>query len=323
MVATWRLAAALGRRPVRVVWCRVRGARRVVRAGGTPDSSLDRGVAFRPSIPAGSHIGPSIGRAAYSKGRGATLRSSQVLAGPAAAVAVAYMTTIPDTASVAAIDRDRLAAATPIPLGAPTERGPDIAQLTERPVSVRRLVTRFALAGLPVLAAAIVVTAIASVRIGTKLGIDDAKRVSFVATKLVNDHVLDDRIVTMDPAAILEMDRFVHDYVLTDKLTIVKIHAADGTVLYSNETALIGQKFPFDDEVISVLDHREEVAASISELDKKETRSRWTIDCWRSIAEPRHRRARHCCSRPTFRTARCAIRAATSGVSSLPSPWVR
>lgn len=183
---------------------------------------------------------------------------------------VAYMTTIPDTASVAAIDRDRLAAATPIPLGAPTERRPDIAQLTERPVSVRRLVTRFALAGLPVLATAIVVTAIASVRIGTKLGIDDAKRVSFVATRLVNDHVLDDRIVTMDPTAILEMDRFVHDYVLTDKLTIVKIHAADGTVLYSNETALIGQKFPFDDEVISVLEHREEVAASISELDKKE-----------------------------------------------------
>lgn len=163
-----------------------------------------------------------------------------------------------------------MAAATPISLGAPTERKLDIAKLAERPVSVRRLVTRFALAGLPVLAAAIVVTAIASVRIGTKLGIDDAKRVSYVASKLVHDHALDDRLVTMDPTAVVEMDRFVHDYVLTDKLTIVKIHAANGTVLYSNETALIGQQFPLGEEELSVLDHRRDVVAEISELVKKE-----------------------------------------------------
>lgn len=180
------------------------------------------------------------------------------------------MTAFPDTASAAAISKDLLAASTPISLGAPAERGPDVSKLSERPVSVRRLVTRFALAGLPVLAAAIVVTAIASIRIGTKLGIDDAKRVSLVASKLVHDHALDDRIVTMDPTAIVEMDRFVHDYVLTDNLVIVKIHAADGTVLYSNETGLIGQNFALGDEELGLLDHQGEVVADISELTKDE-----------------------------------------------------
>ena len=180
------------------------------------------------------------------------------------------MTAFPDTASAAAISKDLLAASTPISLGAPAERGPDVSKLSERPVSVRRLVTRFALAGLPVLAAAIVVTAIASIRIGTKLGIDDAKRVSLVASKMVHDHALDDRLVTMDPTAIVEMDRFVHDYVLTDNLVIVKIHAADGTVLYSNETGLIGQNFELGDEELDLLDHQGDVVADISELTKDE-----------------------------------------------------
>jgi signal transduction histidine kinase len=183
---------------------------------------------------------------------------------------VALMTAFPDTASAAAISKDLLAASTPISLGAPAERGPDVSKLSERPVSVRRLVTRFALAGLPVLAAAIVVTAIASIRIGTKLGIDDAKRVSLVASKMVHDHALDDRLVTMDPTAIVEMDRFVHDYVLTDNLVIVKIHAADGTVLYSNETGLIGQNFELGDEELDLLDHQGDVVADISELTKDE-----------------------------------------------------
>ena len=180
------------------------------------------------------------------------------------------MTAFPDTASAAAISKDLLAASTPISLGAPAERGPDVSKLAERPVSVRRLVTRFALAGLPVLAAAIVVTAVASVRIGTRLGIDDAKRVSYVASKLVHEHALDDRIVAMDPTAIVEMDRFVHDYVLTDELVIVKIHSADGTVLYSNEAGLIGQVFPLGDDEIGLLNHEGEVVAEISELTKQE-----------------------------------------------------
>ncbi|MFM2078549.1 MAG: hypothetical protein RJA49_2439 [Actinomycetota bacterium] len=180
------------------------------------------------------------------------------------------MTAFPDTAPAAAVSADPLASATPIPLGAPNDRGPELSKLADRPISVRRLVTRFALAGLPVLAAAIVVTAIASVRIGTKLGIEDAKRVSYVATRLVQEQRLDDRILTSDPTAIIEMNRFVHDYLLHDSLVIVKIHSADGTVLYSNEGALIGQKFPLGDAELAVLDGRNDVEAEISELTKQE-----------------------------------------------------
>ena len=116
------------------------------------------------------------------------------------------MTLFPETKQADAASTELLAAAVPVDLGAPTEKRATAPSGPQAPVSVRRLVIRFALAGIPVLAAAIVITAIASVRIGTKLGIEDAKRVNYVSALLVQDQVLDDGLLMGDPESITAVD---------------------------------------------------------------------------------------------------------------------
>jgi signal transduction histidine kinase len=138
------------------------------------------------------------------------------------------------------------------------------------PISVRRLVIRFALAGIPALIAVIVITAIASVRIGTRLGIDDARRISFVAATLVEEQGLQDGLLTGDPDAIAAVDNVVTTYVIRGYLVRVKLHSVDGVVLYSNDARLIGEQFPMGDEERAVLDGTNEVEAEVSDLSKEE-----------------------------------------------------
>ena len=179
------------------------------------------------------------------------------------------MTLFPETTQADAASSDLLASAAPFDLGAPkARRNVDVA--SQAPVSVRRLVVRFALAGLPVLAAAIVVTAIASVRIGTKLGIDDAKRVSYASALLVEEQALEEGLLEGDPDAIARMDDFVRKYILRSSLIKVKIHTGDGTIIYSNEPLLIGQSFPMGDDEREVLSGELDVEAEISDLSKEE-----------------------------------------------------
>lgn len=179
------------------------------------------------------------------------------------------MTVIPDT-NQAAGDTTTLAAAVPVDLGAPTDRRSSVPTGPQAAVSVRRLVLRFALAGVPVLAAAIVVTAIVSVRIGTKLGIEDAKRVNYVSALLVEEQALDDSLLVGDPAAIGATDDFVRRYIVRASLVKVKIHDASGRILYSNEAQLIGEQFPLGDEEMDVINGEVDVVAEISDLSKEE-----------------------------------------------------
>ena len=181
------------------------------------------------------------------------------------------MTLIPETTRADTTGRDPLAVARPVDLGAPSGSRTPLKDGPQAPVSVRRLVARFALAGVPVLALAIVVTAFASVRIGTRLGIDDAKRVNFVSAKLVKEHALDDALLDGDQDAFAKMHAFVRDYIISDSsLVKVKIHTADGRIVYSNDTDLVGEQFPLGDEELAVLEGREEVEAEVSDLSKEE-----------------------------------------------------
>lgn len=180
------------------------------------------------------------------------------------------MTLFPETTQAGAAPTEQLAAAVPVDLGAPTDKRTALPTGHQPPVSVRRLVVRFALAGIPVLAAAIVITAIASVRIGTKLGIEDAKRVNYVSALLVQDQAVDDGLLVGDPASITKVDEFVNRYIVRSSLVKVKIHDAEGRILYSNEAKLIGQQFPLGEEELGVLNGDEEVEAEISDLSKEE-----------------------------------------------------
>ena len=137
-------------------------------------------------------------------------------------------------------------------------------------VSVRRLVLRFALAGLPALAAAIVVTAVASVRIGTRLGIEDAKRTTWVSAQIVQDRALDDALLAGDHNAVAQLDQFVRKYVVRGALVRVKLWRGDGTIIYANEPRLIGSRYPLDADAMAVIHGEVDAIAEVSDLQKPE-----------------------------------------------------
>jgi signal transduction histidine kinase len=138
------------------------------------------------------------------------------------------------------------------------------------PVSVRRLVVRFVLAGIPALTAAIVITAIASERIGTRIGVQDAKRVSFVAAALVAEQGLEDGLLSGQATAQDTMDDVVRRYIVRGSLVIVKLHAADGRIVYSSEGNITGQRFPLDAKAQAVLDGGVDAVSDFADVRTKE-----------------------------------------------------
>ncbi len=199
------------------------------------------------------------------------------------------MALFPETTRADATHDELLAAAVPIDVGAPSSMRAPVPTGPQAPVSVRRLVVRFALAGVPVLAAAIVITAIVSVRIGTKLGIQDAKRVNYVSALLVESQAVQDDLLVGDAGAITVVDEFVNKYIVRGSLVKVKIHDADGRILYSNEAKLIGEQFPLGDEELGVLSGKVDVEAEISDLSKEENtleREDRLLEVYRRIQTP-------------------------------------
>lgn len=138
-------------------------------------------------------------------------------------------------------------------------------------VPVSRLVLRYAATSLVTLMIVSVATAFVSRRQGTLEAIDDANRVATLSAGAAVEPVLDDGILDMAPASIARVDRAVRDQVLRGSLVRVKIWDRDGTILYSDESRLIGQQFELDEDDLEVLaggDSR----AEVSDLSEPENR---------------------------------------------------
>jgi two-component system, NarL family, sensor kinase len=140
--------------------------------------------------------------------------------------------------------------------------------LVER-VSVRRVVGRFALAGLLALGLVVALTAWASRRVGTEQAIADAQRVNRVSLEGIIEPVLDDGLLTADADALERLDAAVRESVLRGSLVRVKLWAADGTVLYADEPRLIGQRFELDEGALATLNGGPP-NAEVSDLSKPE-----------------------------------------------------
>lgn len=148
--------------------------------------------------------------------------------------------------------------------------GSEAARRMAQPVPVRRLVLRFALAGLPAVLAAVVVTAWASVRVGTQQGIEDAKRVAYVSGRVVEELGLDDAIATRDPAATAKLDRVVQEFVKQGAVVRVKVWTREGLVVYSDAIELIGQEFQLADDSLRALANPSDPQAEVTNVDKDE-----------------------------------------------------
>lgn len=143
--------------------------------------------------------------------------------------------------------------------------------VSARPVSVRSLVTRFALAGFIALVVVAIVTAFVSRRVGTDQAINDAKRVTWVSVEGIVAPALDEALLQQDRQALERLDRRVRDLVLRGSLIRVKIWDATGTIVYSDEPRLIGERFELGADEVEVLGGAPAVA-EVSDLSEPENR---------------------------------------------------
>jgi signal transduction histidine kinase len=110
--------------------------------------------------------------------------------------------------------------------------------------SVRGAIARFAVAGLVALSALAVGGWVALRGVSETEAVDEASTLATLAGRGVVEPFFTDEVVAGRPAAIAALDRAVQERVLSEDIVRVKIWAADGRIVYSDEARLIGRRFP-------------------------------------------------------------------------------
>ena len=100
------------------------------------------------------------------------------------------------------------------------------------------------LPGLGALALVAGAGAIAVDRLGTAASLRDGGRVAELVAHGIVQPAMSGSLVRGDAGAIAALDRVVRDKVLLGSLARIKIWAADGRIVYSDEPLLIGSVFP-------------------------------------------------------------------------------
>jgi signal transduction histidine kinase len=145
------------------------------------------------------------------------------------------------------------------------------ARILVKPISVGAFVVRFAIAGFITLVFVAVFTAFASRSVGTEQAIDEAQRVALVSASGIVAPLLNDDVVAMERNALDQVDAAVREFVLQGSLVRVKIWREDGTIIYSDEPRLIGERFILGEDAIAVLATGEQ-STEVSDLSKPENR---------------------------------------------------
>src|SRR3954452_14593734 len=122
-----------------------------------------------------------------------------------------------------------------------------------RHLSVTSAVAVFASAGL----AAVLLIGVAVVwvahRDATTSAVSDARELTVAEEQVALAPLLTDGLFTGDPKALADVDSVVRGRVLSDRVVRVKIWSPDGTILYSDQPALIGQRFPLGADEVTAL----------------------------------------------------------------------
>lgn len=121
-----------------------------------------------------------------------------------------------------------------------------------RSVSVPRAVAAFLVAGLVVLSAIGVVLALALRQTATTEAIRDATTLTRLEANNVVGPVLLDEALVPGPAYDT-LDRTVRQRVLGEEIVRVKIWDASGRIVYSDDAALVGMRFPLASDDLAVL----------------------------------------------------------------------
>jgi signal transduction histidine kinase len=132
-------------------------------------------------------------------------------------------------------------------------------------------VVQFLAAGFVTLVAVVIATQVLSRGAADDEAIADARATTNVLAESVAEPALSRGLVDGDAAAIDRLDRKVLERLLVDDVLRIKIWAADGTILYSDRTELIGSVYPLGDDELEILENGG-TDAEISDLSGPENR---------------------------------------------------
>lgn len=149
---------------------------------------------------------------------------------------------------------------------------PDVTQAADSAVpSVAGTVWRFAFSGLLVLIAIVLATGQISRDLGEGQAFDEARQIARLTGVGIVQPLLDQDTIAGDPAALNALNEIVRESVLIGSLVRVKIWTADGRIVYSDESRLIGETYGTDVDRDAALSSGE-VTAEVSDLDDPENR---------------------------------------------------
>jgi len=132
-------------------------------------------------------------------------------------------------------------------------------------------VAQFLAAGLVTLVVVVLATGALSRDAADEEAVADARALTRVLGRSVAQPAIPVGLVAGDAAAIDRLDRTVLDRLLVDDVRRIKVWAADGTILYSDRTELIGAVYPLGDDEIEVIEDGG-TDAELSDLTRPENR---------------------------------------------------
>ena len=136
---------------------------------------------------------------------------------------------------------------------------------------VKNPVAQFLAAGIVVLVVVVVVTLQLSGRAADSEAINDARSTTELLARSVAQPAIPRGLADGDPGAVDRFDRTALSRLLVGNVQRIKIWTADGRIVYSDETRLIGDRFPLGDDEREVLDEGTS-DAELSDLDEPENR---------------------------------------------------
>jgi two-component system, NarL family, sensor kinase len=146
---------------------------------------------------------------------------------------------------------------------------PELRRPERTPPSLRRIIVALTLIALVLVAVVLVGATLAASRLADREAVNDAANTANLLANSVVIPALSDDLLTGQPAAIARMDQAVRRSVLPNGIVRVKLWRPDGTIVYSDDSRLIGRNFVLDDEQRAAL-ASPQTRAHVSTLDRSE-----------------------------------------------------
>src|SRR5690348_6352924 len=135
----------------------------------------------------------------------------------------------------------------------------------------RKVLAFVGVGALVVLVVVSILGVFAARNLAERQAVNDAANTADLLSEAVVQPALQNAIVDRDPAATAALADALQDYLSTSTLVRVKLWATDGTILWSDEPRLIGEKFALDPEEQEVF-AKPRTKAEVSDLNQPENR---------------------------------------------------